>query len=114
MLYYLAMMLQPQLSVMNVFTYTTVRAGGAALTGFLFCVLLGPWMIRMLRSLKAGQYIKQEHVAELHKLHQGKAGTPTMGGALIIVSTVSTLMLWGLLSNRLLWVALAVLGGSSD
>ncbi|MBI3118411.1 MAG: phospho-N-acetylmuramoyl-pentapeptide-transferase, partial [Candidatus Hydrogenedentes bacterium] len=109
MLYYLAVALMPYVSAMNVLTYQTVRAGGAALTGFLFCVLVGPWMIRMLRSLKAGQYIKKEHVAELHALHKGKAGTPTMGGTLIIFSTVLTLFFWGLLENRLLWLAVIVL-----
>ena len=108
MVYYLANLLLPQFSALNVFTYHTVRAGGAALTGFLFCVLMGPRIIAMLRKLKVGQHIKEEHVADLHALHKGKAGTPTMGGTMIIFSTVLSLLLWSTLTNRLLWVALGV------
>ena len=109
MLYYLALLLIPYISAMNVFTYHTVRAGGAAVTGFAFCLIAGPWMIRMLRSLKIGQFIRKEHVASLHELHKGKAGTPTMGGAIILLSSVVTLALWGKLNNRLLWISLGVL-----
>jgi phospho-N-acetylmuramoyl-pentapeptide-transferase len=109
MLYYLSLLLKPHFSVFNVFTYHTVRAGGAAFTGFAFCLIVGPYLIERLRALKVGQYIRKEHVADLHALHQGKAGTPTMGGTLIIISTVLSLLLWGRLTNRLLWVALAVL-----
>jgi phospho-N-acetylmuramoyl-pentapeptide-transferase len=107
MFYYLALKLLPWVSVLNVLTYHTVRAGAAVFTAFGFSLLMGPWMIRLLLSLKAGQYIKKDHVAELHKLHKGKAGTPTMGGALIIFSTLFTLLLWGRLENRLLWIAMA-------
>lgn len=109
MLYYLALLLVPSFSAVNVLTYHTVRAGGAAFTGFLFCVIVGPSIIHQLRLLKIGQYIKKDHVADLHELHKGKAGTPTMGGTMILLSTVFSLMLWGKLTNRLLWVALAVL-----
>jgi phospho-N-acetylmuramoyl-pentapeptide-transferase len=108
MVYYLANLLLPQMNALNVFTYHTVRAGGAALTGFLFCVLMGPRIIALLRQFKVGQHIKQDHVADLHALHKGKAGTPTMGGAMIIFSTVLSLLLWSTLTNRLLWVALGV------
>ena len=105
MLYYLALALLPYVNAVNVLTYHTVRAGGAALTGFLFCLVVGPSIIRQLRALKVGQYIRKDHVADLHELHKGKAGTPTMGGAMIIISTVLTLALWGRLTNRLLWVS---------
>ncbi len=109
MLYYLALWLIPYIGAMNVFTYHTVRAGGAAITGFVFCLLVGPWLIRMLRSLKIGQYIRKEHVASLHELHKGKAGTPTMGGAMILLSSLVALGLWGRLNNRMLWISLGVL-----
>ncbi len=109
MLYYLALLLKPHISGFNVFTYHTVRAGGAALTGFALCLLVGPHLIERLRRLKVGQYIKKEHAPDLHALHKTKAGTPTMGGTLIIVSAVLSLLLWGRLTNRLLWVALGVL-----
>ena len=109
MLYLLAMMLKSHFNVLNVLTYHTVRAGSAALTGFVVSVLLGPAIIAWLRALKVGQYIREEHVADLHALHKDKAGTPTMGGALIIVATVVTLLLWGRLDNRLLICATGVL-----
>jgi len=109
MLYYLALLLRPHVGALNAFTYHTVRAGGAALTGFALCLLVGPRLIEGLRALKVGQYIKTEHVADLHALHKDKAGTPTMGGTLIILSTVLSLALWGSWTNRLLWVAVGVL-----
>ncbi|HEO70737.1 MAG TPA: phospho-N-acetylmuramoyl-pentapeptide-transferase [Candidatus Hydrogenedentes bacterium] len=109
MLHYLAVHLMPQVGALNVLTYVTVRAGGATLTGFVFCLLAGPRLIGQLRALKVGQYIKKEHVADLHALHKGKAGTPTMGGTLIVLSTVLSLLLWGRLTNRLLWVMMGVL-----
>ncbi len=108
MLYYLALYLIPHMGVFNVLTYHTVRAGGAALTGFIICLIVGPSLIDWLHRVKVGQYIKKEHVADLHALHKGKAGTPTMGGALIVLSAVLSLLLWGRLANRLLWVAIAV------
>lgn len=108
MLYHLALQLLPEYSALNVLTYHTVRAGGAALTAFLLCVITGPWAIRMLKSLKIGQYIRKDHVAELHELHKGKSGTPTMGGAMFIVSTIIALLLWSTLENRLMWVAVLV------
>lgn len=109
MLYYLALALKPYIGAMNVLTYHTVRAGGAALTGFLLCVVFGPAIIRALRALKVGQIIKKDHVADLHSLHKGKAGTPTMGGAMILLSAALSLLLWGRLNNRLLWLAIMVL-----
>ena len=109
MLYYIASLLTPKFGVFNVFNYHTVRAGGAMVTGFLFCILVGPRLIDALRRLKVGQYIRQEHVQDLHALHKGKAGTPTMGGTLIVLSTVLSLALWSTLENRLMVVALAML-----
>jgi phospho-N-acetylmuramoyl-pentapeptide-transferase len=108
MLYHLALALLPYFSPLNVFTYHTVRAGGAAFTAFVFCLIFGPLIIRLLLSLKVGQFIKKDHVEELHKLHEGKGGTPTMGGTMIILSTVLSLLLWSTLTNRLLWLALGV------
>jgi len=109
MLYYLALAMTPYLGAFNVFTYHTVRAGAAALTGFLFCLVIGPRVIHWLRVLKIGQHIKKEYVADLHALHKGKTGTPTMGGVLIILATLFTLLLWSTLVNRLLLIATAVL-----
>lgn len=114
MLYYLALWLAPQFGALNVLTYHTVRAGGAAFTGFVLSLLIGPPLIRWLRAVKVGQFIRQEHVQDLHELHKGKAGTPTMGGALIILCTLMSLVLWGRLSNPLLILSILIflcLGG---
>jgi UDP-N-acetylmuramyl pentapeptide phosphotransferase/UDP-N-acetylglucosamine-1-phosphate transferase len=108
MLYYLALALRPYLSALNVFTYHTVRAGAAAFTAFGLCLFIGPVVIRWLRCLKIGQFIRKDHVEELHALHKGKAGTPTMGGALILLGAVASLFLWGQWTNRLLIVAVGV------
>jgi UDP-N-acetylmuramyl pentapeptide phosphotransferase/UDP-N-acetylglucosamine-1-phosphate transferase len=109
MLYHLAVAFEPYFGPLNALTYLSVRAGGAALTGFLFCLIFGPTIIRLLRALKIGQFIKKDHVAGLHDLHKGKAGTPTMGGVMILLSTLFSLLLWSTLTNRLLWIALGVL-----
>ncbi|MFA6243600.1 MAG: hypothetical protein WC655_21845, partial [Candidatus Hydrogenedentales bacterium] len=106
MFYQLALLLRPEFGFLNAFTYHTVRAGGAALTAFAISLAVGPILIRALRAFKIGQYIRKEHVADLHALHKGKAGTPTMGGALIIVSALGSLALWGRFSNRLLIIAI--------
>jgi len=108
MLYYIAIILLPYLGVMNVLTYHTVRAGGAVFTSFFITLLAGPFVIRKLQEMKIGQYIKKEYVADLHQLHKGKAGTPTMGGILILASTLISLLIWGRLTNRFLWLTLAV------
>lgn len=108
MFYYLSLLLTPYWSAFNVFSYHTVRAGAAAFTGFLFCLIAGPYIIQWLRALKIGQHIKKDHVADLHELHKGKAGTPTMGGVIIIVSTLFSLLLWSTLVNRLLLIVTAV------
>jgi len=109
MFYYLSLFLTPYIGFFNVFGYHTVRAGGAALTGFVFCLLAGPYLIQWLRVLKVGQTIKQDHVADLHALHKGKAGTPTMGGALIILAMLVSLLLWSTLTNRLLLIVTGVM-----
>ncbi|MBP9002767.1 MAG: phospho-N-acetylmuramoyl-pentapeptide-transferase [Candidatus Hydrogenedentes bacterium] len=108
MFYYLAEWLSPTFNLLNVLTYHTVRAGASAITAFLFCLVVGPPVIRYLRAKKLGQPIKKEHVAALHELHKTKSGTPTMGGILILTSTFFALALWGKLENRLLWMAVLV------
>jgi len=91
----------------SVFRYVTFRTAMAAATAMVLSILLGPWVIRTLTALKMGQHIRDagpEH-------HQKKAGTPTMGGILILlVITVSTL-LWCDLKNGAIWVTLLALVG---
>ncbi|HOK08794.1 MAG TPA: phospho-N-acetylmuramoyl-pentapeptide-transferase [Candidatus Hydrogenedens sp.] len=108
MLYYIAILLIPYIDLMNVLTYHTVRAGGAVFTSFLLTLFIGPSVIHKLREMKIGQYIKKEYVEDLHQLHKGKAGTPTMGGILILISTCISLLIWGRLTNRCLWLALII------
>jgi UDP-N-acetylmuramyl pentapeptide phosphotransferase/UDP-N-acetylglucosamine-1-phosphate transferase len=108
MLYYLADIYVDSFSALNVLRYFTVRAAGAAMTAFLVSLLIGPSLIRQLRALKIGQFIREEHVQDLHKLHKDKAGTPTMGGALILISSSIAIAFWGRFENRLLLVAIAV------
>lgn len=120
MVHFLLTAFSGDIGPLNALTYITVRAGMAAVTGFLLCVVFGPAVIRWLRYLKVGQYIREEHVADLHKLHQGKSGTPTMGGVMILAMATISLLLWARLSNRLLvaawivFIALGILGFLDD
>ena len=82
-------------SVLNVFHYTTFRAVMAALTALAFSLMLGPWTIRKLTALKAGQAIRSDGP----QTHLVKAGTPTMGGVLILLSITFATLLWGNPSN---------------
>ncbi len=107
MLYLLFLKLIPAVSAFNLFTYITFRSALAALTSLGLSIVLGPWMIRKLKALKVGQQIRKEHVDDLHKIHQNKAGTPTMGGVLIIGSVLVATFLWANIGNRLVLVALA-------
>lgn len=91
----------------NIFKYHTFRAGGAALTAFLLSVLLGERLIRKLISMKIGQPIRSaEEVHQLYELHGKKAGTPTMGGILILGSVVAATLLWAKWDNLLVWTVL--------
>ena len=89
-------------SPFRVFSFSTFRTAGASLTALFLCVALGPWMIARLRDLHFGQHIREDGP----RSHQKKAGTPTMGGALIIVSIVVPTLLWARLDNPYVWVAL--------
>src|SRR2546430_9605823 len=89
------------LRVLNVFQYITFRTAYASLTALLISLLLGPWLITRLREFQIGQHIREEGP----KTHQKKAGTPTMGGVLIVVSIILPTLLWANLRNRYMWVA---------
>ncbi|MFZ0593217.1 MAG: phospho-N-acetylmuramoyl-pentapeptide-transferase [Bryobacteraceae bacterium] len=108
MLYWLLVqVLHPYVPAFRVFNYITVRAALSSLTALTMSLLLGPWMISRLREMAFGQHIREEGP----KSHQKKAGTPTMGGLLIVVSIVVPTLLWGDLTNRYLWIALLGLVG---
>jgi phospho-N-acetylmuramoyl-pentapeptide-transferase len=91
----------PGLSALNVFRYITFRAAYAAITALVLCFVLGPVMIRWLRRVRLGQKIR----AEGPQAHQVKAGTPTMGGVLIVTAIVVPTLLWGNFHSRPMWIA---------
>ncbi len=88
----------------NVFSYITLRAVLATMTALVISFLIGPRMIMWLTRMKIGQSVRDDGPQS----HLIKAGTPTMGGALILVAIVVTTLLWGNLSNRFVWVVLLV------
>jgi phospho-N-acetylmuramoyl-pentapeptide-transferase len=88
----------------NVFNYITLRAVLATLTALVISFVVGPIMIRKLTAYKIGQSVRDDGP----KSHLSKAGTPTMGGALILISIAVTTLLWADLHNRFVWVVLVV------
>jgi phospho-N-acetylmuramoyl-pentapeptide-transferase len=108
MLYYLLYhTLQRYFSPLNIFRYITVRTVYASLTAMFLALVFGPWLIRRLRELQIGQYIREEGP----EAHQKKAGTPTMGGVLIVLSTAVPVLLWADLTNPFILLSLFALVG---
>ena len=105
MLYHLAQYLQEFYSGFNVFNYLTLRAILGILTALLISLLIGPFMIRKLSSYKVGQPVRRDGP----ETHFSKAGTPTMGGALIIVAIAISTLLWSNLESRFVWVVVSVM-----
>lgn len=101
MLYYLLPDLAPWFGVLNVTRYITFRTAAASLTALAISLLLGPWMIAKLRAFQIGQVIRQEGPQS----HKAKAGTPTMGGLLILAAAVGPTLLWADLANSYIWIA---------
>lgn len=109
MLFHLLFPLAEQVSLFNVFKYLTFRSGGAVLTALVVSFVLGPGLIRLLRSRQqAGQPIRSDG-PETHLLT--KRGTPTMGGFLILLAAVVSTLLWADLRNGFVWVAMLVTVG---
>lgn len=104
MLYHLLYPLADHLGALNVFRYITFRTIYAAVTALMIAWLMGPWVIRKLQELQVGQYIRELGPQS----HKAKAGTPTMGGALILFAMTASLLLWGDLGSFYLWVAMGV------
>jgi len=107
MFYYFLYPLHTVFSGFNVFRYITFRTIWAGLTALLICFFLGPMVIRKLSELQVGQYVRDDGP----QTHLKKAGTPTMGGILIISSVVVSTVLWSDLSNYFIWVTLLVTVG---
>ncbi|MGA2193186.1 MAG: phospho-N-acetylmuramoyl-pentapeptide-transferase [Nitrospirota bacterium] len=104
MLYHLLYPLHDKVHAFNVFRYITFRFASAILTALLISFVFGPWVIRKLKELKVGQQIRQDGPES----HYNKAGTPTMGGILILFAVVVPTLLWSDLTNRYVWLILAV------
>jgi phospho-N-acetylmuramoyl-pentapeptide-transferase len=107
MLYHLLVPLSDVISVLNVFRYLTFRSIGAALTALLFAFIIGPVLIRLLEDRQVGQTIREDPPDR----HQSKAGTPTMGGLLILFTLITSTLLWSEWTNRYVWVVLGVTVG---
>jgi phospho-N-acetylmuramoyl-pentapeptide-transferase len=106
MLYYLLYhVLQRYFSPLNVFRYITVRTVYASLTAMFLAFVFGPRLIQRLREMQIGQYIREEGP----QAHQKKAGTPTMGGVLIVLSTAIPSLLWADLTNPFILLSLFAL-----
>src|SRR5664279_2828916 len=89
------------------FGYVTFRTASASLTALFVSVALGPWLINKLREFQIGQYIREDGP----KSHAKKAGTPTMGGILIIISILVPTLLWANLRDPYVWIAIVGLLG---
>ena len=107
MFYHLFNMLQPEMTILNVFRYITFRTICASLTALTICFVFGPWVIRLLGEKQIGQYIRKVGP----KSHQDKAGTPTMGGVLILLAIFLSVILWVDLTNLYIWIILFVGAG---
>ncbi|GFK93554.1 Phospho-N-acetylmuramoyl-pentapeptide-transferase [Fundidesulfovibrio magnetotacticus] len=106
MIYHLLVPFAAQLTVLNVFRYITFRSIYAFTTALVIAIVFGPKVIAWLTRLKCGQTIHEDV-----KAHQCKAGTPTMGGLLMMLSIVVSVLLWADLTNEYVWMTLLVFVG---
>ncbi len=102
MLYHLLFPLAKYAGALNVFRYVTFRTAGAFLTALALAWLLGPRIIDRLAALRARQVVRDDGPQS----HLKKAGTPTMGGVLILLAVTAATLLWAQLNNRFIWLAL--------
>ena len=101
MLYHLLYPFRTEVSALNVTRYITFRTAAASLSALAISLACGPWMIRRLREFQIGQVIRTEGPAS----HKPKAGTPTMGGLLILTASIVPTLLWADLTNVYIWIA---------
>jgi len=104
MLLELTQWLAKDVRAFSVFNYITLRAALATLTALVFGLMIGPWVIRRLAELKIGQAVREDGPQS----HLVKKGTPTMGGAPLLLVLGATTLLWGDLDNRFIWIVLLV------
>jgi len=108
MLYHLLVPLARDHIVFNVFRYITFRAAMATVTALIISFVLGPWLIRRLRQMQQGGETIREDTPERHR---AKAGTPTMGGLVILAAILGTTLLWANLRNRYVWTVILATAG---
>ncbi len=108
MLYHLLVPFAKEHIVFNVFRYITFRTAMATVTALIFSFVFGPWLVEKLRTLQAGRETIREDTPERHR---AKAGTPTMGGILILVAILVSTLLWANLKNRYVWMIVLVTAG---
>lgn len=106
MLYHFLVPLSSEVTAFNVFRYITFRSMAALLTAMVISVLVGPRVINFLHRVKCGQYILSDV-----KAHAAKAGTPTMGGLMMIAVVLGTILLWADLRNQYIWQVMIVFLG---
>jgi len=106
MLYHLLYPFASEISAFNVFRYITFRTGAATLTALFISFMVGPPLIRALERLRVGQPIR-----DIGPDHQSKEGTPTMGGLLILLSLLVSVLLWSNLDNRFVWIVIGITTG---
>ena len=104
MLLWLTQLLSENFSVFGVFEYITFRTLVSSATALFISLVLGPWMIRSLQARQIGEVVRDDGPES----HLAKSGTPTMGGALIVITIVLTTLMWGDLLSRQIWVVTAV------
>jgi len=107
MLYYVLPPLSSYVGALNVARYITFRTAAASLTALAISLVFGPWLIHKLRDFQIGQVIRQEGPQS----HRAKAGTPTMGGLLILTAALIPTLLWADLSNPYIWIAVLATSG---
>jgi phospho-N-acetylmuramoyl-pentapeptide-transferase len=107
MLYHLLYPFHTQLSALNVTRYITFRTAAASLSALAISLALGPWMVGKLREFQIGQVIRQDGP----QTHRPKAGTPTMGGLLILTASLVPTLLWADLTNVYVWIAVLTTAG---
>ncbi|MGP1667814.1 MAG: hypothetical protein ACTS5I_18330, partial [Rhodanobacter sp.] len=107
MLVWLAEYFEAYFRPLGVFQYLTLRGILGVMTALFVSLLLGPWFIRTMVQKQIGQTVRNDGP----KSHLSKSGTPTMGGTLLLFAIVSSVLLWSDLSNRFVWVVLAVTVG---
>lgn len=108
MLYHLLVPFAKEHIFFNVFRYITFRTAMATVTALVLSFALGPWMVRKLRARQAGGETIREDTPERHR---AKAGTPTMGGILILVAVLASTLLWANLKNRYVWMIVLITAG---